>query len=512
VLINKKYFHSFFVAVFCALSTMSLAQVTKDGYTQFKYANGKVSSEGMIKQGKPDGYWKSYYENGKIKSEGNRKNFVLDSTWKFYNDKGLVYLIYNYRNSKKYGEKLTYTPLVKDSSKGLLASRENFVNDTIQGMAYYYKEGKLSETKFFKDGLAEGKSFQFSPDSLVTCIITYKGGYVKSVLKINQVNSQGHKEGLWETFYPDGTVSWDGTYVDGKRDGYFKTYTENGSLKTIEKYINDVLQLNAPELAKLEVKTEYFPDGKVKSSGPLKDGQPFGTHRIYDDSGKEVKADIYDSGRIVAEGVLDESDVQQGEWKEFHPNGQISAEGTYYNGVRVGAWKFFYINGAKFEEGKYDNKGRPIGKWMWYYDDGKVLRESSFHNGLQDGEFTEYADDGHVITKGAYLDGLKEGLWNYQNGNYRDIGKYTDDQRDSLWKEYYIDNNRIRFEGAYNLGREDGKHNWYYPSGRKQLEGLYSMGLKEDKWKYYTDDNTLFLTITYRDDVELRYETTKLEP
>ena len=38
------------------------------------------------------------------------------------------------------------------------------------------------------------------------------------------------------------------------------------------------------------------------------------------------------------------------------------------------------------------------------------------------------------------------------------------------------------------------------------------MGLKEDKWKYYTDDNTLFLTITYRDDVELRYDQVKVEP
>ena len=88
--------------------------------------NGKVSSEGMIRDGKPDGYWKSYYEDGKIKSEGNRKNFVLDSTWKFYNDKGLMYLVYTYKNGKKYGDKITFAPIPKDSTKGIISIKRKF--------------------------------------------------------------------------------------------------------------------------------------------------------------------------------------------------------------------------------------------------------------------------------------------------------------------------------------------------------------------------------------------------
>jgi len=509
-----KYFVVLVSGLICLLfrCSISIAQVTKDGYTKFYYSNGKVSSEGIIRAGKPDGYWKSYYEDGKIKSEGNRKDFLLDSTWKFYNHKGLMYLSYTYKNSRKTGPKMVYAPLAKDSSIGMISSNESFINDTLQGLAYYYKDGKLHQTIFYKDGLAEGKSFQFSPDSLITSIITYKGGYIKSVVTINQYNSQGHKEGLWQTFYPDGTVKWEGSYVDGKRDGYFKTYTENGSLKTIDKYINDVLQLDAPELAKLEVKSEYFADGRIKSSGPYKNGMPFGAHRVYDTNGTVLKAQIYDSGRVVAEGILDEGNLQQGNWKEFHPNGQVSAEGNYVNGVKVGPWKYYYMNGAKFEDGKYDQRGRPIGRWIWYYDDEKVLRESNFHQGLQDGDFVEYDETGGVITKGEYLDGLKEGRWVYQLGNYKSIGKYTDDLQDSVWKEYYVDNGRLRFEGAYNQGREDGKYVWYYPSGHLELEGQYSMGLKEDKWKYYHDDNSLFLTITYKDDVELRYDATKVEP
>ena len=60
----------------------------KDGYQVFKYPNGTVSSEGMIKNGKPEGFWKSYYVTGVKKSEGKRTNFLLDSIWIFYDQAG----------------------------------------------------------------------------------------------------------------------------------------------------------------------------------------------------------------------------------------------------------------------------------------------------------------------------------------------------------------------------------------------------------------------------------------
>ena len=501
------------ISVISLLPYSALSQKVQDSYTKLYTASGKLSSEGTIRNGKPDGYWKTYYEDGKIKSEGNRKNFQLDSTWKFYNANGLMYVAYNYSNDKKNGYKLTYTADLKDSTKGVLSAKENFVRDTLQGNAYYYKKGRLHQVITYKDGLAEGKSFEFSPDSLITSIIYYKGGFVKRVEKLNQYNTQGHKEGLWQTFYANGVVKWEGTYSDGKREGYFKTYDDKGSLLTIEKYINDVLQVDAPELAKLEVKTEYYPTGVVKETGPYKNDKPYGTHRIYNENGSEQKADVFDSGRIVAEGILDSTGLQQGEWKEYHENGKVKAEGKYVNGVKVGQWKYYSPNGKMFEIGKYDTKGRQQGKWLWYFDGGVLRRESNFYNGMEDGEFVEYADStGNVITKGQYTEGMKEGTWVYQLDDYKSIGKYTDDQQDSIWKEYYVKNGKIRFEGNFNQGRPDGKHVWYYDDGKVELSGSYSMGLMEDKWKYYTPDGVLYLTITYRDDVEILYDSKKLEP
>ena len=52
-----------------------------DGFHQYFYPDGKVSSEGILVDGKPEGHWKTFYETGVLKSEGNRVDFQLDSTW-----------------------------------------------------------------------------------------------------------------------------------------------------------------------------------------------------------------------------------------------------------------------------------------------------------------------------------------------------------------------------------------------------------------------------------------------
>ena len=61
----------FFPFVLLAQSTQN---INPNGYNKFYYDNGKVSSEGTMRDGKPDGYWKTYSQNGIIKSEGNRKS------------------------------------------------------------------------------------------------------------------------------------------------------------------------------------------------------------------------------------------------------------------------------------------------------------------------------------------------------------------------------------------------------------------------------------------------------
>ena len=118
-----------------------------NGIAKYYYDNGKISSEGLMKDAKPDGYWKNYYKNGKIKIEGNRKNYLLDSLWKFYNEQGKINKTVFYKLGKKNGPTIFYDTLLN------IISKENYINDIKNGLdIYYYSNHKTKNITPYLNG------------------------------------------------------------------------------------------------------------------------------------------------------------------------------------------------------------------------------------------------------------------------------------------------------------------------------------------------------------------------
>ncbi len=498
------------------LAGASIAQTDKNtnpnGYNKFYYDNGKVSSEGTMRDGKPDGYWKTYSEYGVIKSEGNRKNFQLDSIWKFYNEKGKLAFEYNYKEGKKNGLRKTY-----DTKEGFLVLSESFANDMKQGnTVYYFKNGKVKQTIPFVAGKEEGQGFEFGPDSTVITLTQYKMGFVQREEKMNRRDADSLKQGVWKQFYPSGIIKNEVTYSDDKMNGYLKEYSVSGSLVSTTKYVNGVVQKNAPELAKLDVRTEYYEGGIVKFTGTYKDGVAEGIHRVFSPEGKVLSAKVYADGVLTGEGILDTIGRQQGPWKEYHPNGQLKAQGEYFNSKRIGEWVFYYSNGKIEQRGKYDKKGKAQGPWKWYYESGNLWREETYRNNLQDGTLIDYedvsADSSKIITKGEMVDGKKEGPWILELPDYKEEGSYKDDNRDGEWKHYYTSTGKLRFVGKFIDGIPEGEHRFYYPNGKEKQLGKYAGGSKEGEWKFFDESGYLFLTILYNSDIEIRFDGIKVVP
>jgi uncharacterized protein len=492
-----------------ALVAQPKIAVDSNGYNKFYYDNGKISSEGILRNGKPDGYWKTFSQTGVLKSEGNRKNFQLDSVWKFYNEQGKIAFEFNYSEGKKNGLKKTY-----DSKSSALIVSESYASDIKEGNTInYYKDGKVKQITPFLAGKEDGQGFELSPDSTIITLTQYKMGFIQKEEKINRKDEQGLKQKMWKEFYPTGVVKTEVNFFDDKMNGYLKEYSNKGSLLNTTKYINGEIQTNAPELAKLDVKTTYFENGAVKFTATYKDGVAEGIQREFSPEGKVIAAKVFTDGVLVGEGILDTAGRQQGPWKEYHPNGELKSQGEYLNGKRILDWTFYHPNKKTEQKGKYDKKGRAQGIWKWYYESGNLLREENYRNDLRDGTMTEYADSGKIITKGDYLDGLKEGPWMLELPEYKEEGSFKADLRDGEWKHYYTETGKYRFVGKFIDGIPDGMQTFYYPSGKEKQTGKYVGGLKEGDWRFY-DETTgiLFLTIVFKSDIEVKFDGVKVAP
>jgi antitoxin component YwqK of YwqJK toxin-antitoxin module len=510
---------------------------TKNGYNKFFYENRKISSEGTMRDGKPDGYWKNYYENGKLKIEGNRKNFQLDSTWKFYDQRGKITKSIKYKDGKKNGLAVVY------DTSGKITSTEEYANDIKQGLIKtFHPNGRVKSMVPYEKGKPDGIGYEYSNDSLITAVAQYKGGILQSYERINQKDLENKKQGIWKEFFDNMEVKKEMKYNDDSLDGYVKEYDKTGNLLSTKKFNNGKQILKAPEIAQVEVYREVYQDGTLKYEGVYSDGVAIGSHYKYkqkwqcdsslflkhDSAGNSL--DVYENrlicrnipvpdscieyfdGTVVARGACDSVRNRIGIWSEFHHTGEFKGKGLYKDGNRVGDWEFFYSSGKLEQKGKYDKKGRAQGIWKWFYESGTLMREEHYVNGRREGLLTDYNEAGKIILQGNFLDNKMDGHWQYETPDYKESGNYVNDERDSVWKSFYMPSGYKRYEGKFENGEPIGIHTMYHPTGKKMYTGNYIGGMKDGDWKYYDEFGLNYLTITFKNDIEIKWQGEKIRP
>lgn len=499
------------VSVLLLLPVLIKSQDVKleDGYHVFKYPNGSVSSEGYIKDGKPDGYWKSYYVTGVLKSEGRRRNHLLDSVWVFYTQTGDTLEKIDYLYGKKSGYYLKYK---RDRSYGLYVwSRELYAADKRQGTAnIYFPDGSVKQTIPYIDGKKQGLSKEFDEEGNIITLYEYNNDFLISRERINRKDADGVKQGSWKEFYDNGNIKREMTYRGGLLHGYYKEYNEKGILATTMLYDNGkIVEGNIEDNPEIEIRNRYDSEGNLVFSGPYKMGLPVGIHREYNNDGTVKSSVIYnDQGIKVSEGIVTEDGRRNGEWKNFYDNGNVKEKGQYDDNRRTGSWEFSNLEGRIIQTGQYRN-GRPEGLWKWYFPDGSILREEEYYQGNRDGRFVEYSKEGQIISEGQYLDGERNGDWKITIGDHREEGNYIIGLRDGMWK-YYDGEGNLLYRGKYVQDNPDGYHFYYYDSGMIKEEQYYDMGLRHRTWKKYDQDGLLEMTITYKNDIEVRINGIKI--
>lgn len=196
---------------------------------------------------------------------------------------------------------------------------------------------------------------------------------------VNQFDANGKRTGVWEKYYNNNRIRYQGQFKGGKEIGVFKYYSALSSkypiaIKTFEKDSN---------LAKVQFFTK---NGVLESKGAMN-----GKKRI-------------------------------GKWLYFHPDGKsILAEENYKNGVLNGVSKTYYLTG-KITEFSHFKNGKLHGSLKRYADNGILLDDLNYENGKLHGAAKYYNNKGKLIYWGDYANDLKVGKWEYfENGKPEDL-------------------------------------------------------------------------------------------
>jgi uncharacterized protein len=488
--------------------------INENGYNKILYPNGKIASEGFMKNGKPDGYWKTYYPSGIIKSEGNRKNQLLDSTWCFYNEKGDTIEKVNYILGKRNGYTYGYNNLTGQDpiNKGKIISKELYLNDKKEGMSvYFFANGQQRENIIYADNKRQGNSMIYDEKGNVITIEAYFKGVLTEREKINRTDNEGLKQGIWRTYYANGRIKSEYYYKDDLLNGDLKEYDENGNIRILLHYAKgSIIETNDTSSIDVEIINKYDQEGNLSFSGSYKNGIPVGIHRVYDNTGKVINSILYGEGGLkVGEGIITNEGKREGEWRYYYNDGTIMSKGSFQNNFESGIWKFYYKNEKVEQSGVYKN-GKEDGLWEWFYENGSIKREEEYYNGKQEGRYVEYDTVGNLIASGSYFEDQKEGDWTYQVGDNTEKGKYIGDLKDGKWQSFYS-NGKLKYQGNFIQGNPDGEHIFYFPNGKISEINYYVMGISEKNWKKFDDSGNLLITITYKNNREYRINGEKIE-
>jgi len=483
-------------------------------FVQFYYPNDQVSSEGTMRDDKPDGYWKTYYVTGIIKSEGKRTNFLLDSLWNFYNQSGELMQMISYKIGEKSGYSIKYRyDNPTNPGQATVVSRELYVNGRKEGNSYYYHPtGELMKMVFYKDGKKQGLSREFSTDSTLISVMEYSDNYLVNRERVNRTDTEGRKQGTFREYYENGKIKREEHFLDDQLHGYFREFNGAGELVMAMRYERGVIVEEIDEDLKelLDMKSTFDVQGRLIFTGGYKENIPVGIHRFYDTAGVVENAFLYNElGQKISEGIFDEQGRRKGSWIDFYTTGEIRARGSYANNRRSGTWTFLYRTGGIEQKGRLE-RGRYQGLWTWYYPNGNTWREESYFNGREDGIFVEYGRDGNILTRGDYISGEKDGEWLYQVGDHQEKGNYVIGLREGTWKYFYKDG-KMKYEGFYSQGNPDKRHKYYYSSGVLKEEQYYELGIREKNWKKYDEQGNLVMTITYKNNTERRINGIKIK-
>ncbi|HET9487885.1 MAG TPA: tetratricopeptide repeat protein [Chryseosolibacter sp.] len=500
------------------------------------YSNGKLQRTGKYNDaGQPVGEW-LYYDQEGVLTE--KRQFDGEGRWHganthYYDNKlhyidtykkdVLVQSIFYDRDGKeigKHGSSDGSFAVKNYFGTGQLQSEGNYRKGKAHGLwKYYNRFGKRVSEYNYLDGLLQGKATDYFASGEKKFVMEYQDnelhGFFQEFYRHGTVKHEGwfqkgNREQQWLSYYPDGTLESDKYYLLGSVAGPYYTYAVDGKLYSVETFENKLLsdvknfdsKGNVMTVRKQNNNTvsfeEHYAGKKMRSRSDLlcgnyindftkwyPDGTVYFSYKFLNGKkhGHYIHNDI--TGKPIREGDFME-DQEEGLWKSYNRNGQVSNVGSYLEGLKDSVWNYYYPDGrisytVRYREDKshgvsryYSPDGEPLLEKMYEQGDliaFRIINENDENAAWQNFSGTETISvknaAGKVVFEETYQDGLRHG-----------------------YKRVYFDNGKLCEEYNYVRGDYEGPYSIYYRDGKVSEKGVFKNDEIEGKVETFFPDGT----------------------
>ena len=346
-----------------------------------------------------------------------------------------------------------------------------------------------------------------------------------------------------EFYVKNNTLKFEGSYVDGLKNGQFIFYFENGNVYKRENYLdgkphgewtefdkNNNLLFKKVFIDNGFIFTSFYENLKIKNSGKFINDFMDGKWVEYYENGLKKTEHFYINGIIdssktkIYEDILLSEEIMQIETsREYHIEENDSLIDNQNNEIRDGEHIIYSEkNKPKIREFYLNNK--LDGEWLSYYDSGRIFIKRFYANGRLDSsketikfyengalmnKFQEKIIDDSIIKTGPFIS-------YYLDGSKKDIGEFSNNYKVGEWKRYYqtgelfsIINYDLTLHSIYSYYKNGnlfyscsllndsqilfhGEFNSFYSTGEIKEKGNYINNIKDGSWhSYYKSGNVL---------------------
>jgi len=202
-----------------------------------KIAEGVIDGSGTY-----EGEWKIYYSSGELRAEGAYENGNREGLWKFYFITGELEQRGKYKKDKPTGE-----------------------------WVWYFKNKEIKRQEYYRKGREDGESVEYNTEG-------------KTINNGNYVD--GLRTGPW--FLTIGDYEEKGEFIDDEKNGVWKMYFKQSD----NLYFQGEYAIGIP----IKKHTYYWPNGQKKEEGKFQAGERQGDWKFFNLDGTVRLTIRYDNG------------------------------------------------------------------------------------------------------------------------------------------------------------------------------------------------------------------------